>query len=101
MSFAGVVTLRPVSSAAPVERVFSGALTGAIDGVNDTFSAPAPFVAAGARREAVLYNGVRLAAGAGADYLALESIPGAGFDTIRLAFAPKSGDTLTIDYDPA
>ena len=96
-----VVVLRGAEAYQPPERRFDQALAGAIDGVNDTFSAPAAFVASGSRREAVWYNGVRLAQGASADYVVSESVPGLGFDTVRTLFTPRPGDTLRLDFDPA
>ena len=72
-------------------------LVGAIDGVNTVFTSPTNWVRSAITQEAVYYNGQRLIEGPGNDYIATESVPAAGFDTVTFSFAPIPGDVLTID----
>ncbi len=81
-------------------RYFEQVPIGAINGVNAVFSTAQVFVASGPRRQVLTYNGVRLNEGVGCDYEASESVPSAGFDTLTLAFPPKVGDVLKLDFDP-
>jgi hypothetical protein len=76
------------------------ALLGPINGVNTVFTTAAKFRHDGTKNEHVFYNGVKLQEGVGCDYVASESVPTTGYDTITLAFVPLSGDQLTIDFTP-
>lgn len=83
-------------------RDFQHSLTGPQDGSNTTFTTPTKFIASGPSKESFFYNGALLKQGVGNDYTVSESGGvGSGFDTITMAFAPKSFDWLTIDYCPA
>jgi hypothetical protein len=74
-------------------------LTGGINSVNTVYStAPAVFLHDAQRQEMFYINGVRQKPGVGNDYVVSESAPGFGYDTITVAYAPKPGDVLTVDY---
>ena len=77
-------------------------LSGTIDGVNVDFTAPEAFRHTGGDKDEQVYrNGILQAEGPGCDYEAIESGgPSTGFDTIRWAIAPKTGEDLRIDYTP-
>ena len=85
----------------PTRRYRTGILlSGPIDGVNTTFTAPPgdkfvhdpPYIQIG-----VYYNGMRLLWLD--DYLLVESGGGGtGYDTVVLAIAPKPGDKVFADY---
>lgn len=84
-----------------VIRDFQQPLSGDVDGVNVTFTTPAYFIASGPSKESFYLNGVLLRQGVTEDYTVSESGGiGTGYDTIVMAFAPKPGDWLTIDYCP-
>ncbi|MBU6287591.1 MAG: hypothetical protein KGS10_05460 [Chloroflexi bacterium] len=83
-------------------RLFNQLLTGAINGVNTTYTTASDFTHDGSFDEAVYLNGQKLQSGAGNDYTVSESGgPGTGYDTVTLAIAPIAGDVLAIDYQPA
>lgn len=74
-------------------------LLGATDGVNTVFTTPDYFLHDGTSNEMLYLRGVRLKEGVGNDYLVSESGGvGAGYDTITFDRAPRSGDTILIDY---
>ena len=82
-------------------RDFQRTLAGPQNGINTVFTTPTYFIASGLSKESFYINGVLLHQGAGNDYTVSESGGvGTGFDTITMAFAPKSVDWLTIDYCP-
>lgn len=82
-------------------RLFHQPLGGLINGVNTNFTTTLKFQGVGPARESVYYNGVLQEAGAGNDYVALESGgPGTGYDTVVFSFAPRSGDKVSIDFLP-
>lgn len=72
--------------------------SGAINGVNTVFTTPDFFTHTSTVREMFYVNGMRQRHGGSNDYVASESNPGNGFDTITMAYAPKPGDVLLIDY---
>ena len=74
------------------------ALTGTIDGVNTVFTTTIPFMHNLVDREMFHVNGIRQKDGVGCDYIASESAPLLGYDTITMAYAPRVGDVLTIDF---
>ncbi len=83
----------------PSTRVYNEVLTGTINGANTSFTTGVDYTAG---NEAVFYNGLRQREGASCDYTRAESGgAGTGFDTIVFAVAPRTGDNLLIDYDPA
>ena len=83
----------------PPARHVGVALFGAINGSNTTFTTPVDFLNAGGDTIAVFYNGQRLFAGAGNDYLLSESGgPGTGWDTVTVLFVPRLSDRLTADF---
>lgn len=73
-------------------------LIGSIDGANTVFTTVEPFCHDSLRGEMLYFNGQRLKEGVGCDYTVAESVPGSGYDTITLAFAPLPGENLLIDY---
>ena len=81
-------------------RWFDQVPAGPINGVNTVFTTAVSFVGSGVRQQVLTYNGVRLAPGVGCDYDVSESVPLGGTDTITMAFAPKDGDVLKLDFDP-
>jgi hypothetical protein len=84
-----------------VERYYNQALTGDIDGTNLVFTTSVKFVhATSTHTESLYWNGVKLKHGSGYDYVASESVGGSGYDTITMALAPVTGDTLLIDITP-
>lgn len=64
--------------------------TGPINGVNTVFGTAFPFKPGTTR---FYHNGVRQRLGGAFDYF-----EGPGFQTLTMALAPKSGDTLLVDY---
>ena len=82
------------------DRNFNQALLGPINGTNLVFATATKFDRDGTRNEKFYYNGQLLEEGSGNDYVASEAMPTTGFDTLTLAFPPKSGDTLKIDFTP-
>ena len=69
-------------------------LTGPINGVNQTYTAPDKF---NPTAHAVYYNGQRLHLTL--DYSIVESGgPGSGYDTVNFLVIPKVGDHLLTDY---
>lgn len=73
--------------------------SGVIDGANVVFLTPDKFLHDGTSNEMLYLRGVRLKEGVGNDYLVSESGGvGAGYDTITFDRAPRSGDTILIDY---
>lgn len=83
-------------------RVFREHVSGVINGVNNVFTTTLNFIPSGPQKETVYYNGVMMESGAGNDYVVSESGgPSTGFDTITLAFVPKVGDRIWIDYAPS
>jgi hypothetical protein len=91
-----LVTARPA-------RVYVEPLVGLINGANKIFTTALPFIEGS---EVVLFNGVTQREGLQSDYVRSESVPGAGFDTITFAVAPRSrplprvSDYVAISYDP-
>lgn len=81
-------------------REYDQDLTGPKNGVNRSFTTYKVFQRGGVINEAVYWNGVLLVEGSGKDYVAEESIPGNGYDTIVLLIAPIAEDTLSIDFTP-
>jgi len=75
-------------------------LVGNIDGANTVYTSPVKWVRTATLTERLYYNGVRLIEGIGNDYIATESVPLGGYDTITLAFPPIAGDALTVDFYP-
>lgn len=73
-------------------------LTGAINGVNTVFQTAVPFLHNALNSEIFYVNGVRQRNGSGNDYVASESVPLAGYDTITMEYPPRNGDVLTIDF---
>ncbi len=74
-------------------------LVGPVNGVNQIFTSPDKFIQDPTGSQiAVYYNGDRIELGVGNDYVVSESVPGLGFDTVTLPFAPKVGDKVTADY---
>jgi len=74
-------------------------LAGAINGVNVVFTVTADkFIHGSTVSEAFYVNGLRQHHGASNDYVASESVPAGGYDTITMVYPPKPGDTLLIDY---
>lgn len=88
------------SGGSGVERYYNQALTGTIDGSNLVFTTSIKFLRASNHTESFFYNGVKLKEGSGYDYISSESVPGTGYDTITMAYAPISGDILNIDFTP-
>lgn len=88
-----------VAPITPGVRVFGVSLIGAINGVNTVYVTPVmitPTV------PSVYVNGLRMAPGASRDYVLSEGGGfGTGYDTITFAYAPRTGDVLQIDYEPA
>jgi len=83
-------------------RLHRQQLTGAIDGANTVFASALKFVTSGPSQESVYYNGMQLEPGALNDYTTSESGgPTTGYDTVTFAFAPKVGDKVWIDFEPA
>lgn len=75
------------------------ALIGVINGTNMVFTTPETFMHDGTTSIFVYLNGVRLELGVGNDYVVSESIPGNGYDTVTLPFAPvPPKDKITADY---
>ena len=83
-----------------VNREYSQTLLGPINGTNTIFATAAKFVRDGTRNEVLRYNGVKLREGVGCDYVASESLPTTGYDTITMAFPLKFGDQIDIDFTP-
>jgi hypothetical protein len=82
-------------------RDFQQALTGPQDGFNTVFTTSSYFIPSGPSKESFYLNGVLLRQGVTEDYTVSESGGvGTGFDTITMAFAPRSNDWLAIDYCP-
>jgi hypothetical protein len=73
-------------------------LIGIQDGVNLVFTTNKKFIHDSTQQELLYINGVRQKEGISCDYIASESIPLFGFDTITIAYAPRSNDVLTIDF---
>lgn len=74
-------------------------MAGAIDGANTVFLTASDFRVSDGAGPVVYYNGQRLHLGAGHDYVVSESGGvGTGYDTVTLAFAPRVGDHLSVDY---
>lgn len=88
----------PGPSGATVILLSDQSLTGIINGTNTVFTTAMPFLHNLQTRERVYLNGVRQRDGSGNDYIASESVPLNGFDTITFAEAPRSGDVITIDF---
>jgi hypothetical protein len=75
------------------------ALSGVTNGINVSFATPEFFLQVSNLHIRVYLNGQRLREGAGNDYTVAESGGlGTGFDTVILAIAPRSGDTVTADF---
>lgn len=96
----GSIWLRLTDSGASAGRLKTNVeLSGAVDGTNTVFTTPDYFLHDGVSNEMLYLRGVRLKEGVGSDYLASESGGvGAGYDTITFDRAPRSGDTILIDY---
>jgi len=75
-------------------------LTGNVDGANTVYVSPVKWIRTANLTERLYYNGVRLIEGIGNDYIATESVPLGGYDTITMAFPPTSGDALVLDFYP-
>lgn len=83
-------------------RYFQQTLAGPQNGVNVVFTTPVKFIASGPSKESFSVNGVLLLQGVGNDYTVSESGGvGTGYDTITMAFAPRSNDRLSIDFSPS
>jgi len=89
-----------VSLIALVNREYRQSLLGPINGTNTIFATSTKFIRDGTRNEVLKYNGVTLDQGGSDDYVASESVPTTGFDTVTLTFAPQVGDKLIIDFTP-
>lgn len=83
-----------------IGRYFGQTLIGSQNGSNLVFLTPVPFVHGGVSTEKLYWNGVLLEEGSGSDYVASESSPGAGYNTITMAVPPLSQDNLVIDFVP-
>lgn len=81
-------------------RYFSQPLIGPKNGTNLVYTTAAKFDRNGLTNECVYLNGIRLSEGVTEDYVASESTPSTGFDTITMAIAPRGTDKLVIDYNP-
>lgn len=94
---AGVLSLAQVS-ATLAARVVGVPPVGAINGSNVTYTTPHKFVhQVGGDTIRVYFNGLRMYPGE--DYTLSESGGvGTGYDTITLAYAPRNGDHLLVDY---
>jgi hypothetical protein len=75
-------------------------LAGAVNGVNLTYTSATKFRHDGTHDEILYWNGIRMRPGASDDYVVTESVFGLGYDTIAMAIAPHTGDSLTIDFTP-
>lgn len=73
-------------------------LIGLINGANTVFKTLIPFLHTTPEKEMFYVNGLRQQGGVGNDYTVSESTPLAGYDTITMAYAPRPGDVLTIDF---
>jgi len=73
-------------------------LTGAIDSVNTVFTTAHYFTHTSTIKETFYVNGIRQRHGSSNDYVASESSPGDGFDTITMEYPPRPGDVLLLDY---
>lgn len=89
------LVLRPRAVALSLVRT-GQALLGTVDGVNQTFTTPDPFVhAVPGASIAVYYNGQRLAL---VDDYTVSAPTLVGFTQVDLLIAPKPGDRLIADY---
>lgn len=78
----------------PPTAKFNATLVGAINGVNQEYLTLDKFDAA---TFVLYYNGQRLARPE--DFDISESLgAGSGYDTVTVAFAPRVGDRLSVDY---
>jgi hypothetical protein len=73
-------------------------LTGVQNGINKVFTTSLKFSHSATQKEMVYFNGIRQKEGVGCDYIASESIPLAGYDTLTFDAAPRANDVLTIDF---
>ena len=73
-------------------------LIGAINGINTVYTTPVQFKNTILFKGLFYINGVRQKQGVGCDYIVTESTPLGGYDTITVAYAPRTGDVLTLDY---
>lgn len=73
-------------------------LAGAINGTNTVYLTTVPFKHTSQFQEMFYINGQRQKEGIGCDYVVSESTPLGGYDTITVAYPPRVGDVLTIDY---
>lgn len=87
----------PSTAGGADSRLYGVAPSGAIDGVNTSFTF-GPF-AVGTLE--VLYNGVTMAEGVTSDYTVSESVLGGGYDTVTMTFAPRVGDSIRVSFNPA
>jgi len=81
-------------------RRYKQALIGPKNGANAVFTTAQKFRHDGQRDEAVYLNGVCLTEGAGCDYIASETVPTTGYDTITFAFPIVGSDNIGIDFTP-
>jgi len=101
-----ILGFRYIGDTADTAAAASGAvwvdqpLTGLQNGVNTVFTTSTPFVRSGTVKERFYVNGVRQKEGAGNDYVATESTPGLGYDTLTLTTPPEASDNLIIDFVP-
>ena len=70
-------------------------LIGAKDGVNRAYNTPEPFIHLPGNSVRVIHCGRRINDD---EFSVSESIPGMGFDTILLTFAPTERSTVRGDY---
>lgn len=87
-------------AAASTNRWIDQSLIGAQNSINTVFTTAVPFVRDATTREVFYVNGIRQREGAGHDYVATESVPGAGYDTITMGYPPVAKDNLSIDFTP-
>lgn len=75
-------------------------INGVQNGINTVFTSTVKWRRTSLLREIFYVNGVRQKEGATNDYVASESVPTTGYDTITMAYAPRSDDVLTLDFFP-
>jgi hypothetical protein len=72
------------------------ALVGDCDGVNRVFLLPEVAIQDPPQRQVKVYHGGRRLQVT--EYQVKESVPGGGYDTVELVFAPRSVSRLVADY---
>ncbi len=95
-----VIVPVPEPPLVPIESYFvDQPVVGEIDGSNTVYRTLIPFKRDDSRREALFINGLRMVPGADSDYVVRKSdIAVRGYDVIELAYAPRPGDVVTVDF---